>query len=309
MEFKPEGFGDYATMSNYRNTKENFIELFFSVVSITALLILIGIFIFLFITGIKTFTQISPIEFFFGTEWNPTAYREPKWGILSLIIGTLMIAFGSLIIAIPLGLASAIYLSDIAKPKIRETIKPVIEMIAGIPSVVLGLIGILFLSPLVAKIFGLSSGLNAFTSSIIVGIMVLPTIISISEDVLTSLPNEFREASLALGSTKWQMIKMTLIPAALSGIAASVMLGLGRAVGETMAVLMVAGNSIAMPVSFFDPIRPMTANIAIEIKEVVKGSLHYEALFAIGLVLFIMTFAVNFISDIIIEKQVRKYKW
>ena len=182
-------------------------------------------------------------------------------------------------------------------------------MIAGIPSVVLVLIGILFLSPLIAKIFGLSSGLNAFTSSIIVGVMVLPTIISISEDVLTSLPNEFREASLALGATKWQMIRMTLLPAALSGIVAAIMLGLGRAVGETMAVLMVAGNSRAMPFSFFDPIRPMTANIAIEIKEVVKGSLHYEALFAIGLVLFVMTFVVNFISDIIIEKQVRKYKW
>lgn len=296
-------------MPNYRNIKEKFIELFLSTASITALLILIGIFVFLFITGIKTFTQISPAEFFLSNEWNPTAYGEPRWGILSLIIGTLMVTFGSLVIAILLGLASAVYLSEIARPKIREIIKPVIEMIAGIPSVVLGLIGILFLSPLIAKIFGLSNGLNALTSSIIVGIMVLPTIISISEDVLTSLPHEFREASLALGATKWQMIRMTLLPAALSGILAAIMLGLGRAVGETMAVLMVAGNSRAMPTSFFDPIRPMTANIAIEIKEVVKGSLHYEALFAIGLILFIMTFVVNFISDIIIEKQVRKYKW
>jgi len=296
-------------MPNYRNIKEKLIELLLSTASITALLILIGIFVFLFITGIRTFTEISPTEFFLGNEWNPTAYGEPKWGILSLVIGTIIVTFGSLVIAIPLGIASAVYLSEIAKPKIRETIKPVIEMIAGIPSVVLGLIGILFLSPLIAKIFGLSSGLNAFTSSIIVGVMVLPTIISISEDVLTSLPNEFREGSLALGATKWQMIRMTLLPAALSGIVAAIMLGLGRAVGETMAVLMVAGNSRAMPISFFDPIRSMTANIAIEIKEVVKGSLHYEALFAIGLVLFVMTFVVNFISDIIIEKQVRKYKW
>lgn len=296
-------------MTAYRDIKEKLIEIFFSISGITALLILVGIFLFLFITGIQAFSQISLGEFFFGTIWNPTAYGEPRWGILSLIVGTLMVTFGSLLIAVPLGIVSAIYLSEIASDNMRELLKPVIEMIAGIPSVVLGLIGILFLSPLIARIFGLSSGLNALTSSIIVGIMVLPTIISISEDVITSLPADFKEASLALGATRWQTIRMALLPAALSGILASVMLGLGRAVGETMAVLMVAGNSIAMPSSFFNPIRPMTANIAIEIKEVVKGSLHYEALFAIGLVLFIMTFVVNFISDMIIEKQVRKYRW
>ncbi|MBU4266009.1 MAG: phosphate ABC transporter permease subunit PstC [Candidatus Altiarchaeota archaeon] len=297
------------TRSNYRNIKEKSIEVFFSAISITALLILIGIFVFLFITGIQAFSETSPAEFFLGNDWNPSAYTTPRYGTLGLVTGTLMVTLGSLIIAIPLGIMSAVYLSEIASPKVREIVKPVIEMIASIPSVVLGLIGILFLSPLIAGIFGLSSGLNAFTSSIIVGIMVLPTIISISEDVLTSLPQEFREASLALGATRWQMIKMTLLPAALSGIIASIMLGLGRAVGETMAVLMVAGNSRAMPRSFFDPIRPMTANIAIEIKEVVKGSLHYEALFAIGLVLFVMTFLVNFISDIIIERQVGRFKW
>ncbi len=296
-------------MFNYKNTKEKLIELFFSTTGILTLLILIGIFVFLFVTGIHTFAKITPTDFFLGEQWNPDAYGTPKWGILSLIIGTLMIAFGSLVMSIPLGLAGAVYLSEIAGSRTRELLKPAIEMIAGIPSVVLGLIGILFLSPLIANVFGLSHGLNAFTSSVIVGVMVLPTIISISEDVLTSLPNEFREASLALGATKWQMIRMTLLPAALSGIVAAVMLGLGRAIGETMVVLMVAGNSIAMPTSFFSPVRPMTANIAIEIKEVVTGSLHYDALFAIGLVLFVMTFIVNFISDIIVEKHVRKYRW
>lgn len=272
-------------------------------------MILIGIFFFLFATGIQAFEEISLYEFFLKATWNPTAYTQPQWGIINLVVGTLMVTFGSLIISVPLGIASAIYLAEICAPKAREIIKPLIEMIAGIPSVVLGLIGILLLSPLVAGIFNLSNGLNALTSSIIVGIMVLPTIITISEDILTSLPKEFREASLALGATKWQMIKMTLLPAASSGILAAVMLGLGRAVGETMAVLMVAGNSLAMPTSFFDPVRPMTANIAIEIKEVVKGSLHYEALFAVALVLFIITFAVNFISDMIIEKRTRQYKW
>ncbi|RLJ00330.1 MAG: phosphate ABC transporter permease subunit PstC [Candidatus Aenigmatarchaeota archaeon] len=295
-------------MFNYK-TKEKLIGLFFSTTGIMTLLILIGIFAFLFVTGIHTFSEITPTDFFLGEQWNPAAYGEPSWGILSLIIGTLMMAFGSLVMAIPMGLAGAIYLSEIAGTKTRELLKPAIEMIAGIPSVVLGLIGILFLSPLISQVFGLSHGLNALTSSVIVGIMVLPTIISISEDVLTSLPNEFREASLALGATKWQMIRMTLFPAALSGIVAAIMLGLGRAIGETMVVLMVAGNAMAMPTSFFDPVRPMTANIAIEIKEVVTGSLHYEALFAIGLVLFVMTFIVNFISDIIIENRARKYKW
>lgn len=272
-------------------------------------MILIGIFFFLFHTGMQTFAEIPLRDFFLKATWNPAAYGEPGWGIVSLVIGTLMVTAGALLFSIPLGLASAIYLSEICSPKVRETVKPAIEMIAGIPSVVLGLIGIMFLSPLVAGIFGLSNGLNALTSSIVVGVMVLPTIISISEDVLTSLPLEFREASLALGATRWQMIRMTLIPAASSGILAAVMLGLGRAVGETMAVLMVAGNSLAMPASFFDPVRPMTATIAIEIKEVVKGSLHYEALFAVGLVLFIITFAVNFASDMIIEKHTRQYRW
>jgi len=289
--------------------KELFAEKIFFCAGISAVLILLAIFIYLFTIGIHSFSQISFSEFFFGRLWNPSSYDAPKWGILSLFAGTLMVTFGSLLIAVPLGLAGAIYLAEIASPRSREILKPIIDMIAGIPSVVLGLIGLLFLSPLIAKIFGLSTGLNALTASIMVAIMLLPTIISISEDVLTSLPKEFREASLALGATRWQMIRMTLIPAALSGLFAAIMLGAGRAVGETMAVLIVAGNSLAMPNSYFDPVRPMTANIAIEIKEVVKGSIHYEALFAIGLVLFIMTFIVNLLADIIIEKYVRKYRW
>ena len=296
-------------MINRAGKREKIIETLFFLISITALLILVGIFLFLFFTGIQAFGKISISEFLLGREWNPTAYSGPKWGTLSMIIGTLMVTLGSLTFSVPLGVACAVYLSEIAHPRTREILKPIIEMIASIPSVVLGLIGLLFLSPLTAKIFGISSGLNALTSSIIVGVMVLPTIISISEDVLTALPKEFREASLALGATKWQMITKTLLPAAMSGILAAVMLGLGRAVGETMAELMVAGNSIAMPHSFLDPVRPMTANIAIEIKEVVKGSLHYQALFAIGLVLFILTFVVNLISDIIIEKHTRGHKW
>jgi phosphate transport system permease protein len=296
-------------MMNGNDKREKIIEYSLFSISTIAILIIIGIFGFLFFTGINAFNQISFGEFFMGEIWNPSSYTSPKWGILSLVVSTVLITIGALSISVPIGLASAIYLSEMAGARTREILKPCIEMVAGIPSVVLGLIGIMFLSPLIASLFGISSGLNALTSSIIVGIMVLPTIISISEDVLTSIPKEFREASLALGATRWQMIKMTLVPAAISGIAAAVMLGIGRAVGETMAVLMVSGNSIAMPTSFLDPIRPLTANIAIEIKEVVFGSLHYEALFATALVLFGITFVVNLVSDIIIESHSRKYRW
>jgi len=278
-------------------------------VSCSSILLLAGIFFFLFTTGIKAFQVISWSQFFLGSLWNPEAYAGPQWGILGLIIGTLMVAGGALLFAMPLGLASAIYLSEMASAPWRETLKPLLEMIAAIPSVVLGLIGLIFVSPLVASVFGISSGLSALTSSLIVGIMILPTIISISEDVLSSLPKDFREASYALGATRWQTIKKVLIPAATSGLVAAMMLALGRAVGETMAVLMVAGNSLAMPHSFLDPVRPMTATIAIEIKEVVQGSLHYQALFAIGLVLFIFTFMINFLSDMVLEKQARKYRW
>lgn len=292
-----------------KHIKKDFSQSIFFGISLIAVGILLGIFFFLLFTGVSAFQEINIIEFLFGTHWNPNAYGEPSYGILALIVGTAMITIGSLIIAIPLGIASAIYLAEIAQPKTREIIKPTIESIAGIPSVILGLIGIFFISPFLASVFGLNNGLNALTASIVVGIMVLPTIISVSEDVISGIPKEFREASLALGATKWQTIKMVIVPAALSGISASIMLGLGRAVGETMAVLMVAGNSKAMPLSFFDPVRPMTANIAIEIKEVVKGSLHYKSLFAIGLVLFAMTFLVNVIADVIIHKQTKKYKW
>lgn len=294
---------------SHQSRKDYLVKTFFAIISLSVLVILMGIFIFLFVVGAGFFKEVPLQDFFLSSNWNPEGYSGSHWGMLGLLVSTIMITLGALVIAVPIGIGCAIYLSEIASSRVREILKPIIEMIAGIPSVVLGLIGLLFLSPLIAKIFHLSSGLNALTASIVVAIMVLPTIISITEDVLRNLPNEFREASLALGATKWQMIKMTLLPAALPGIFAAVMLGLGRAVGETMAVLIVAGNSLAMPLSFFDPARTITADIAIEIKEVVIGSLHYEALFVLGLVLFLLTFAINFISDIILENHARKYRW
>src|SRR3989344_5525561 len=265
--------------------------------------ILIGIFAFLFIIGIQAFSSISLKEFFLSSNWNPNSFHTPSWGIISMVAGTLIVSLLSLIFAVPFGLAIAIYLAEIASPKIREILKPIIEMIASIPSVVLGFLGLLFLAPLVAKVFTLSNGLNALTASLLVAIASLPTIASISEDALSAVSSKFREASLALGATKWVTIKKVVIPAASSGLMAAIMLGLGRIIGETMIVLMVAGNTRAFPQSFLDSVRPMTANIAIEIKEVVTHSLHCQALFAIGLILFVITFIINFAADYFINKN------
>lgn len=276
--------------------------IFITTASLTVLS-LFGIFLFLLLRGIGSFKEIGVTEFFFGLDWNPTSFNTPAWGIFSLMVSTLIISFIALSIALPFGLSNAIYLSEIASPKIRELFKPIIEMLASIPSVVLGIIGLLFLAPLIAKIFHLSNGLNALTASILVAVAALPTIASICEDALSSVSVRLREASLALGATKWMTIKKAVIPAAIPGLVAAIMLGLGRIIGETMIVLMVAGNSRAFPHSFLDPVRPMTANIAIEIKEVVAGSLHSQSLFAIGLALFFITFAINMLADILVRKK------
>lgn len=282
---------------------ENLPRLIFGATAALTVFSLISIFLFLLMSGVGAFNEIGIKEFFLGTDWNPTSFHTPSWGILSLIVGTLIISLLALFIALPFGLSIAIYLSEIASPKMREIFKPLIEMIASIPSVVLGFLGLLFLAPLIAKIFHLSNGLNALTASILVAIAALPTIASICEDALSSISLRFRETSLALGATKWTTIKKVVIPAAGPGLIAAIMLGLGRIIGETMIVLMVAGNSRAFPRSFLDPVRPMTANIAIEIKEVVVGSLHWQSLFAIGLTLFLITFVINLLADILVHKK------
>jgi len=275
----------------------------FSIVAASTVILLIGIFAFLLQNGIGMFQKVHPFAFFFGTNWNPNALAGAAWGMLPLAVSTLLVAVGALTFAIPFGLSLAIYLAYLAPKRTREILKPVIEMIAGIPSVVLGLIGLLFLSPLVARSFHLSNGLSALTASLLVGITVVPTIASLCEDALSSVPGRLREASLALGATEWTTIRRVLLPSAASGILAATMLGLGRAIGETMVVLMVAGNSLAMPNGFLDPVRPMTATIAIEIREVVMGDLHWKALFAVGLTLFVMSFLLNTVTDFFLYKK------
>lgn len=213
-----------------------------------------------------------------------------------------MVMAGSMVLAVPLGIACAAYLAEVATPWEREIIKPVVEVLAAIPSVVLGFIGIVVLSPLIARIFNLNNGLNALNGSILLALMSLPTIISIAEDALAAVPREYKEASLALGATRLQTLVRVLLPAAGSGVTAAVMLGVGRAIGETMAVIMATGNALAFPAGFFSSVRTMTATIAIELGEVPFNTTHYYALFAVGFVLFGMTFLVSLLADIFLHR-------
>ena len=287
---------------SWRKFKDSVVHAFFFTNGILAIIILVGIFFFLLYTAIPAFREINFGEFFTSKVWNPTSPVKEEYGIVSMIMSTFMVTLGALVIAIPLGIGVAAYLSDVAHWKVREVIKPIIEILAGIPSVVIGFLGIVLFGPVIAKLTGQSHGLNAVNGSILLAIMALPTIISISEDSLNAVPRAYSEASLALGASRWQTLMRVKIPAALSGIIAAIMLGMGRAIGETMTVLMATGNAPAFPKGFLNSIRTMTATIAIELGEVTYYTTHYYALFAIGLVLFIITFVVNLISDLILHK-------
>lgn len=286
--------------------KESLIQKVFQASGLLAIIVLLGIFALLLYTSIPAFREVSLKEFLTSTRWDPTSPERPEYGLLSMLASTVMVTLGALLIAFPLGLAVAAYLSDVASPRAREIIKPVVELLAAIPSVVVGFIGITLVGPLIAKIFKLSHGLTALNGSLLLAVMALPTIISISEDSLNAVPASFVEASLALGANRWQTLVRVKIPAAISGIIASLMLGMGRAIGETMTVLMATGNARSFPHGFLQSVRTLTATIAIELGEVPYYTTHYYALFAIGLVLFIMTFFVNLTADIILEKQKRK---
>lgn len=290
-----------------REFKEKLIKQFFFLFSLLSIVFLSGIVIVLFIEGLPIFKIVSLKDFLFGKLWYPT-YDPPDFGILPLILGSLWVTFGALVIAVPLGLGGAIYISEVAHPKIKEIIKPIIELLAGIPSVVYGFFGIVIVAPFIQKLFDLPVGLNALTASILLGIMAIPTITSISEDAISSVPNSFKEASYALGANKWETITKVTLPAAAGGISTAIILGIGRTIGETMTVLMVAGGAAIIPRSFFDPVRTMTATIAAEMGETAVGSAHFHALFAIGIVLFIMTLSFNIIADILAQKFKEKLR-
>ncbi len=282
--------------------KESAIRAFFFTCGILAVLVLIGVFLTLLATAIPAFREIKLGEFLLSSRWDPTSPEKAEYGLLAMIVSTLMVTAGALVLAVPIGIGVAAYLSDVAHWRVREILKPVVEILAGIPSVVVGFLGIVLFGPAIAKVFHIGNGLNALNGSLLLAIMALPTIISISEDSLNAVPRAYSEASLALGASRWQTLVRVKLPAGLSGIIAAVMLGMGRAIGETMTVLMVTGNARSFPHGLFDAVRTMTANIAIELGEVPYFTTHYYALFAIGLVLFVMTFAVNLVADVVLQK-------
>ncbi len=285
---------------------EKFIEGWIYLAGLLTIVVLLGIIALLIKEGMPIFFDTPPWEFFFGTKWYPVS-EPPTFGIMPFFVATLWVTVVATAISVPVGVACAAYLSEVAPNSVRETVKPVIELLAGFPSVVMGFIGLMLLSPLVQSAFNLDTGLSGLTAGIMLAFMSLPIIISVSEDALRAVPDQFRQASYALGATRWETIWHIGIPAALSGITAAVMLGVGRAIGETMTVLMVAGGALAVPVSPTDPMMPMTAAIASGIGNAVRGGLQYQALFAIGLILFVLTLLVNLVADRVLERQKRKF--
>jgi len=247
--------------------------------------------------------KITISQFLTQKEWFPTAQPAAQLGVLPLILGTLWVSFGAILIALPLGLSTSIYLAEIASPRIRNILKPLVELLAGIPSVVYGFFGLVIIVPGIQKMFDLPVGETALAGSIVLGIMALPTIITISEDALRTTPKEMKEASLALGANKWQTIYKVIIPNSSSGITAAAILGIGRAIGETMAVLMVTGNAAVIPHSFLEPVRTIPATIAAELGESAHSGLHYKALFALGCILFVITMAINLFVGYISSKK------
>ncbi len=282
---------------------KTFKEKSFQAITYTAALFtvacLLGIIFGLFREGLPLFERVGLKDFLFANSWYPT-HAEPEFGAWALIVGSLAVTLGALAIAVPLGLGAAIFLSEIAGPRLREIAKPVVELLAGIPSVVYGLFGMAFLAPLVRQWFGLDTGLNVFTASLILGVMIVPVICSMSEDALSNVPKSLREASLALGATRTETIFKAVVPAAKNGLAGSVLMGFGRAIGETMVVLMVAGGAARIPGSIFDSARPLTSTIAAEMGETVMGDLHYQSLFALAIVLFSITFVSNLITETVL---------
>jgi phosphate transport system permease protein len=295
---KSAGLANLPTSTTNRLTrwKEFIIESLIRIAGVSAILIIGLIFFFLLREGISTFLDI-PLRQLFGSRWYPI---EGIYGMWPLLVGSFLVTIGAVVIAVPLGLTTAIYLGEIAPSWLRELLKPVIEVLAGIPSIVLGFLGWVALAPIIQRA-GASTGLTAFTGSLILAYMALPTIISISEDALYAVPKEYRDGALAIGATQWQTIWRVVLPAARSGIVIACMLGVGRAIGETTAVMMVTGNAANLPTLgpgiLFQPVRTMTATIAAEMGEVAQGSQHYSVLFAVGIVLFVITFGINSIAS------------
>ena len=271
----------------------------------SAIVFVLLIFFFLLREGLPTLGEVS-LSNLFSTRWYPI---EDYFGILPLITGSLIVTVGAALVAIPFGIGTAVYIAEIAPRWMREILKPLVELLGGLPSVVLGFLGILVLSPWIRVVLDLPTGLTAFTGSLLLGGIAVPTVVSVAEDALDTVPRAYREGAWALGATKWQTIWRVTLPAARSGVLTGVMLGIGRAIGETMTVMMVTGNAPVLaltPGSLFSPVRTMTATIAAEMGEVASGSVHYHTLFFIGMVLFLISLAVNVAASTVVFRSKKR---
>ncbi len=298
---------DRAKARPFAAVGELAIETLIRICGVSAILFVFGIFFFVFREGAGfLFGELDIQKFLFTTAWYPTSPSNVRYGVGALIVGTFSVTLLAMVIAVPFGLGAAVFVSEFCGKRVRETLKIVIELLAAIPSVVWGFIGISVMNPVIQEVFHVPVGLNVFNGAILLALMSVPIMVSIGEDALKAVPDSYREASLALGATRWQMVHRVLLPAAKNGLLAAVLLGVGRAVGETMAVLMATGHAINIPKSPFDPVRTLTATIAAELGEASVGSNHYKVLFVIGILLFSMTFAVNLIADTVVKGIRRK---
>ncbi|MFO8088945.1 MAG: phosphate ABC transporter permease subunit PstC [Desulfatiglandaceae bacterium] len=289
-------FGAVLRGGRSRRKLETVIKAAFLIFACASIITLGLIVVFLFWEGVPIFNRVSIRDFLFGMYWYPT--DDPAdFGIFPLIVASIAVTGLSSLISIPLGVFTALYLAEEASPRVREIVKPMVELLAALPSVVIGFFGMVIVAPFLQSIFDISTGLNLFNASLMLAFMSIPTICSISEDAIFSVPKDLKEASLALGATHWETIRRVIVPAAVSGICTAVILGMSRAIGETMVVLMVAGGAAAVPGSIFDPVRPMPASIAAEMAEAPFRGDHYYALFATGIVLFLFTLLFNMVAE------------
>ena len=269
---------------------------------ISAIVFIVGIFVFITKEGLPFITETMNFGEFFGSpRWRPTSEHNPTYGALALIVGTASVTGLAMLVAIPFSLGAAIFIAEFAKGKTRETLKVLVELLAAIPSVVWGFIGLTIMNPLIIQTFDVPVGLNVLNAGVILGLMAAPIMTTIAEDALKAVPDSYREAAEALGATRWQITWRVTLPAARNGLVAAVLLGVGRGFGETMAVLMASGHAINLPTSIFDSVRALTATIAAELGETAHGSDHYRALFTLGILLFVVTFVINLVADLVVR--------
>ncbi|MCU0982646.1 MAG: phosphate ABC transporter permease subunit PstC [Pirellulaceae bacterium] len=280
---------------------ELLVELTIRLCGWSAILFVAAIFFFVFREAAPVLGELNLGEFFTSQNWIPSSEVRPQYGILALLIGTLSVTGLAMLLAVPLGLGAAVYLSEFCSGKVREVLKVVIELLAAIPSIVWGFVGYMVIGPVLIDLTGAAVGINLLNGGIILALMSVPVIVSVGEDALKAVPDSYREAAVALGASRWEIVYRVLFPAAKNGLLAAVLLGVGRAIGETMAVLMATGHAVQIPTSLLDPIRTLTATVAAELGDVVAGGTHYRVLFVIGLALFAVSFVVNLTADLAVK--------